>query len=294
MTSASVSFMISHHPDCAVLCVEGAESPSFLQDILTSQIEQLETGLARPACLLTPQGRVLFDMMVLRTTPTSFLLITEQQQAEALKKRLSLYKLRRDVSLSVEAGWQCGHMMSDIATDASELPQEVITATDERHPGLGRLAVWKDGAFGPEHLGADDDWQQARIEAGIPQGADDLEPGRALMLEAGLHLIGGVDFDKGCYIGQEVMARTHYRGLVKRRIVPVTAQTGRLQTGKAVSMQDKDIGVVLSCHPSARIALASLRLEAIHNHLSGTSLASDGTEIQVQIPNWMMPLPVQK
>ena len=138
-------------------------------------------------------------------------------------------------------------------------------------------------------------WQALRISLGVPEGAADLTPNRALMLEAGLHLLGAIDFEKGCYVGQEVTARTHYRGLVKRRLLPISF-SGKLTSGQALLRGDTAIGQTgstASLPDRGDIALASLRLDAVQDSLAGIAkLTTDNRQmISLHIPDWMHPLP---
>ncbi len=115
------------------------------------------------------------------------------------------------------------------------------------------------------------------------------------MLEAGLHLLGAIDFEKGCYVGQEVTARTHYRGLVKRRLFPVSS-SGKLKSGQVLQLGDTAIGQTgstASLPDRGDIALASLRLDAVRDSLAGKAkLATDnGQIISLHIPDWMLPIP---
>ncbi|MGB1471048.1 MAG: YgfZ/GcvT domain-containing protein, partial [Candidatus Puniceispirillaceae bacterium] len=139
------------------------------------------------------------------------------------------------------------------------------------------------------------EWQKKRICSGIPEGAADLTPNRTLMLEAGLDKLAAVDFKKGCYIGQEVTARTHYRGLVKRRLFPVSAPKGSLSVGASVGLADKIIGQCGSVASDGQtdFALASLRLNAVQQAGQENSAfqLEDGTPLQLAIPGWMHPLP---
>ncbi|MGC6473131.1 MAG: YgfZ/GcvT domain-containing protein, partial [Candidatus Puniceispirillaceae bacterium] len=141
----------------------------------------------------------------------------------------------------------------------------------------------------------DELWHIQRIGLGIPEGVADLTPNRALMLEAGLQHLAAVDFKKGCYIGQEVTARTHYRGLVKRRLFPITAPNNGPETGAAVMMAEKIVG---QCGSVANddeqfIALASIRLDAVRQVIAQDATLSleDGTPVHLTIPEWMHPLP---
>ena len=131
------------HTDKTVICLQGNNPADFLNDLLTAQIEQLEQGVARAACLLSPQGRILFDMLVLRTAEAVYL-VTETQQAEPLIKRLSLYRLRRAIEITHRPEFQVGHLANFDQPDqieASTLPEKAINAIDERYPYLGWLCL---------------------------------------------------------------------------------------------------------------------------------------------------------
>ena len=287
------------HTDKTVICLQGDNPADFLNDLLTAQIEQLEEGIARAACLLSPQGRILFDMLVLRSADAVYL-VTEAQQAEALIKRLSLYRLRRRIEITHRPEFKIGHLANFGQPDqieASVLPEKTVSAIDERHPHLGTLHLinQKDIPYGQ----SDEEWQKWRICSGIPEGAVDLIPNRALMLEAGLDKLAAVDFKKGCYIGQEVTARTYYRGLIKRRLFPVSALKGSLSVGASVGLADKIIGQCGSVASDGQTdyALASLRLDAVQQAEKQNSQENnafqleDGTPLQLAIPDWMHPLP---
>ena len=130
------------HTDKTVICLQGDNPADFLNDLLTAQIEQLEQGIARASCLLSPQGRILFDMLVLRTAEAVYL-VTETQQVEPLIKRLGLYRLRRAIEITHRPEFQVGHLANFGQPDqieASVLSEKAISAIDERHPISG-LAV---------------------------------------------------------------------------------------------------------------------------------------------------------
>ena len=287
------------HPDKTVLRLTGDNPENFLNDLLTAQIETLEEGLARAACLLSPQGRILFDMLVVRQGNLLYL-ITEKQQADALIKRLTLYRMRRAVDITLLAEITVCHLLDGAnpqQTMPHTLPYSAILARDERHAGLGLLCLIPETDL-PDAQ-PDELWHIQRIGLGIPEGVADLTPNRALMLEAGLQHLAAVDFKKGCYIGQEVTARTHYRGLVKRRLFPITAPNNGPnngpETGAAVMMAEKIVG---QCGSVANddeqfIALASIRLDAVRQVIAQDATLSleDGTPVHLTIPEWMYPLP---
>ncbi len=283
---------LSVHPDKQIISLTGEDVRNFLNDILTAQINSLASDTARAACLLSPQGRILFDMMVIATADTVYL-VTEAEQATPLAKRLMMYRLRRKIEITLRSDLLAGHNWGAGQADFS-LPINCIRAHDERHEALGSIFLFSKADGLPDQAKIKG-WQALRISHGIPEGAADLTPNRALMLEAGLHLLGAIDFEKGCYIGQEVTARTHYRGLVKRRLLPISASS-KLISGQALQRGDKAIGQIGStaCLPDGGvIALASLRLDAVQDSLAGTAdLTTDnGQAISLHIPDWMHPLP---
>ena len=284
--------VLATRPDLTAIRLSGDEVRDFLNDILTAQIKTLDEATARPACLLTPQGRILFDMMVMVKTETVYL-ITQAEQAGPLAKRLMMYRLRRKIDISKPAEMQVGNLWGDGQAGVS-VPEGGIAGNDGRHADLGRLVLFADTDGLPEPTNAND-WQAMRISLGIPEGTTDLTPNRALMLEAGLHLLDAVDFDKGCYVGQEVTARTHYRGLVKRRLLPV-ASVAPLSPGQAIHRGELAIGQTGSTAqlPDGRsVALASLRLDAVQAALAGDAelRAEEGQPLSIHIPDWMPPLP---
>ena len=284
--------VLSVHPNKHIISLTGEDVRDFLNDILTAQINTLASDTARAACLLSPQGRILFDMMVMATADTVFL-VTETEQAAPLAKRLTMYRLRRKIEITVNSNLCAGHIWGENHANFS-VPNSFISAYDERHKALGKLVLFSKTVGLPEQEEAKY-WQALRISLGVPEGATDLTPNRALMLEAGLHLLGAIDFEKGCYVGQEVTARTYYRGLVKRRLLPISFY-GKLISGQALQRGDKTIGQTgstASLPDRGDIALASLRLDAVQASLAGIAeLTTDkGQIISLHIPDWMHPLP---
>ncbi len=284
--------VLSVHPNKHIISLTGEDVRDFLNDILTAQINTLASDTARAACLLSPQGRILFDMMVMATADTVFL-VTETEQAAPLAKRLTMYRLRRKIEITVNSNLCAGHIWGENHANFS-VPNSFISAYDERHKALGKLVLFSKTVGLPEQEEAKY-WQALRISLGVPEGATDLTPNRALMLEAGLHLLGAIDFEKGCYVGQEVTARTYYRGLVKRRLLPISFY-GKLISGQALQRGDKTIGQTgstASLPDRGDIALASLRLDAVQDSLAGIAeiTTDNGQIISLHIPDWMHPLP---
>ena len=288
--------------------VSGADATDFLQSLITANVETLPGDTARASALLTPQGRVLVDFLVSRTDD-GFMIECDAEQAEELFTRLRRYRLRRPVDLAHETGLSVWILWE--TTTPPDNPPATLPATlpvgalrDSRHPDLGwRLLAPADATANAQGSDTEpaslDMWHAVRIAAAVPQGPVDLIPERALMLEAGLDRLGAVDFEKGCYVGQEVTARTHYRGLVKRRLAPFILADTAATPGAAITDDGKSLGTVLSTASTGTgnagtgsICLAAMKLSDLHRLQAGdASVQIDGAPAMLSLPDWMVPLP---
>ena len=291
MTPTSDEALICH-PDTGFISVAGDDACAFLQSIITANVETLAVGGCRPSALLTPQGRVLIDMMVYRPAETRFLLRSDAARRDDLFTRLRRYRLRRAIDLAVEPDIRLVLRLGGAITD---MPV-IMACADPRSAKLGTHCL-VEASHLPAQTGAIDLWHARRIAAGVPEGPVDLTPERALMLEAGLDKLGAVDFEKGCYVGQEVTARTHYRGLVKRRLVPLSIAAPPPATEADIVWNDKTIGTSKSAASAGgdmAICLALLKLSDLHAILedeAGGSLTVNGQTAALALPDWMLPLP---
>jgi len=192
--------------DRALVRVGGPEARAFLQGLLTQGILDLTVGAPRYAGLLTPQGKALFDLM-LWADPAGgedVLIDCEAARAEVLVRRLSLYRLRRPVTIGLEEA---------LAVHWSATPVDGA-ASDPRLAALG----WR-WLAAPEPGDASDLFRAHRLAQGVPEGAAELGEDKTLWLECNAQELNGVDYAKGCYVGQENTARMHYRNKVNRRLV---------------------------------------------------------------------------
>lgn len=192
--------------DRSLIRVGGIEARAFLQGLLTQDVLTLAIGEPRYAGLLSPQGKALFDM-ILWADPAGgedVLIDAEASRAELLIKRLSLYRLRRPVTLAIEDGLAV-HWSPDAGAPGSP---------DPRLAALGHrwLAPADDGDASGLYL-------HTRVQLGVPEGAAELGEDKTLWLECNAEELNGVNYSKGCYIGQENTARMHYRNKVNRRLV---------------------------------------------------------------------------
>ena len=304
------------HPDTGFISVVGDEACAFLQSIITANVETLPIGACRPAALLTPQGRVLIDMMVYRPAVDQFFIRSDMARRDNLFTRLRRYRLRRSIDLAVEPDIRLVLLLGNQAAETMAIPM-IMSCSDPRSLELGSHCL-VEARHLPAQMGAIDRWHANRIAAGVPEGSDDLTPERALMLEAGLDRLGAVDFEKGCYVGQEVTARTHYRGLVKRRLVPLTVAGDPPAIDSDITWQDTVIGKsktaaaltvpITGAHgqtDAKSICLALLKLNDLHkildtltdedgpttSGLTTNGLMINGHAAALALADWMQPLP---
>ncbi len=285
-------------PHRGLIAVAGANRFSFLQGLVSNDIRKVESGGVVWAALLTPQGKFLHDFFVFPLKGAVFL-ECEQVRRDDLLARLSRYKLRAKVELSVAETLVPGAAWGDGAGAALSLADspDALLARDEgmvyRDPRLADAGVrWalpkrtaetvlKTAGLEPSTPEAFDDH---RLALGLPDGSRDMETEKALLLESGFEELHGVDFQKGCYMGQELTARTHYRALIKKRLMPVTIEGPVPPPGTQLKVDGADAGEMKSAHGNRGLAL--VRLAAWRKSGDGV-LDADGTKIKPDVPAWM-------
>ena len=264
---------LAHLPARGVVEVAGADRVAFLQGLVSNDVEQAAPGRAVWAALLTPQGKWLADFFIL-SDGGRLLLDCERAQAAVLMQKLARFRLRAKIDLAdrsaeffVHAAWN----------GTPELPPEPIAAADPRLPEAG----WRILAPAPLPGNATEaDWDVHRLALGLPDGSRDLEADKTVLLEAGFDELGGISWSKGCYLGQELTARTKYRGLVKRRLVPVDVAGDLPAPGTPVAAEGREAGTMRSGRGARGLAL--LRIDA----LAGP-LACGGAKLILRPPAWM-------
>jgi folate-binding protein YgfZ len=255
-------------PDRAVLAVSGEDRVAFLQGLVSNDVAEANPGRAVWAALLTPQGKWLADFFIL-SDGERLLLECERAQLPMVQQRLSRYRLRSRVALS-DAGLNV-YVAWDGDSDLTE-----ISAPDPRLAEAG----WRILSGTPIPTNAtSDDWDLHRLSLGLPDGSRDMEPEKSVLLEAGFDELNGVSWTKGCYMGQELTARTKYRGLVKRRLVPVQIEGAVPPPGSPITRDGREVGTMRSANGQHGMAL--LRLEA----LEGTLISGEASMTAV-VPRW--------
>ena len=271
-------FAIMH--DRGVLRLTGPDARPFLQGLISNDIDLLAEGRPLYAALLTPQGRCLFDF-ILYLQGEAILLEGERDRLPSLSQRLSMYRLRAKVAIE-----DLGHELAVLAafgpgSEGLAGTAEAVAAVDPRRAELGVRVLLPPAAVAgfvadhglqPAPLEA---YDRLRIALGVPDGSRDLVPERALLLESGFEELHGVSFTKGCFVGQELTARTKHRGLVKKRLLPVRLAGPLPAPGTPVTRNGRDAGEMRS--GVAGLALALLRLDQLRD--SAAPLLAGETEL---------------
>lgn len=259
----------------------------FLQGVLTCNLEPLKAADASLGALLSPQGKIICDFLIVRDDEDGFLIDMNRALCRDLVHRLKLYRLRAKIEiedlsdrLAVFAFWGDELTLDDGLVFADPRPGALGWRAILPLAEAGNL-VAKAGA----HLVEADDYHGRRITAGIPEGGKDFALGDTFPHEANFDQLGGVDFAKGCYIGQEVVSRMHHRANVKKRIVPIVFDGPRPMSGVEVIAGEKTLGYTGSAVPQHGLAL--LRLDQVGDALAeGKTITAGGIEVRLTKPDW--------
>jgi tRNA-modifying protein YgfZ len=211
-----------------VVRVSGEDAEKFLQGLITNDVERLQSEVAIHAGLLSPQAKILFAFFVVKLAPGSFLLETSGSMAAGLAQRLGMYKLRSKVAIEdLSLAYTATAFWNGSSVHVTLRPP-TIAYRDARHADLGvrALAPADSGIpVGDWIVGSQDGYHAHRIRLGVPEAEHDYTLADTFPHEANFDLLDGISFDKGCYVGQEVVSRMHHKMVVRKRIVLVTAET---------------------------------------------------------------------
>ncbi len=261
-----------HLPERSLITIKGPDAQSFLQGLVTADLGRLEIGKASYGALLAPQGKILFDFFVIREEADRYLLDCHRSQHDALEKRLQFYKLRARI---------------DIATDYVRAVHAVL---DDHAPGAvrdPRPADMGDRLYSRQApaAAAADEYHRRRIALGFAEGGADYPSGEFFPHEANLDQIGGLSFEKGCFIGQEVVSRMEHRGTTRSRILPCRTDGELPAMGSNIAGGGRTVGRVLS--GAGHHVLALLRLDRLADSIAdGSMLTSQGITLNPCRPVW--------
>ena len=260
-----------------MLRVGGTDRVAFLQGLVSNDVTLVEPGRAVFAALLTPQGKYLADFFILAAPREPALLLDcAASQADLVAARLNRFRLRAAVQIGrAEPAW---HVHA--AWDAPPaVPTDGVVVPDPRLAAAGWRVLARHTLDGAEDAAA---YDRHRLLLGLPDGALDLEPERSLLLEAGFDALHGVSWTKGCYLGQELTARTRYRGLIKRRVVKIIADGDLPPPGTPILADGREVGVLH--HGQDKVAMATLRLDAL-----ALPLWAENVALRAAPPEWAQP-----
>jgi folate-binding protein YgfZ len=289
-----------------VIEISGSNSVKFLNNILTADLSNLKQNEILFSTLLTPQGRILFDVLIsIKKTDinNSILLECHIDQLDSLLTKLNLYNLRKEVTI-VNTEYKV------IVTDSNE--KNIDKIMDHRFIGFAVSRIYymklpNEGIFDVEKT-SDLTWYDLyRYKCCVPEGPNEIMSGISLPLELNLDLLNAISFEKGCFIGQEVNARIKWRGLIKNKYVPIQSININQSIKKIdvkdeqnIYFEDKAIGKMIVIRYSKKTAgyhgMANIKLSYLYEFEKNKSLACDFKNIKLKInfPKYLLPLPQKR
>ena len=284
-----------------VLGVGGPDARIFLQGLISNDVTKATADRVIYASLLTPQGRYLHDFFVVELGD-GLALETESGRIGELARRLQGYVLRSDVAIA-DLSDQYGvfSLPGTLAPERLGLAPALgaarefaggVAFADPRLARLGARAIVpaESGRSAIEAAGFAaapvETYDRLRLDLGIPEGSVDLQVGKALLLESGFNELHGIDWQKGCFVGQELTARLNYRGLVRKRLVPVAIEGPAPAPESPILFDDVEAGVMRSSR--GKIGLALLRLEAMKKAVeNGRTMTAGEAQLTPLLPDWI-------
>ncbi len=293
--------------DRTILSVSGPDAEHFLQNILTLDLDKLGRGEARPGALLSPQGKILFDFLISRDGEDGFRLECRKDIAADFLRRLTLYRLRAKVELSIEdqavVGVSWGSDSDASQTDSTRLADARFgqgavcriygTALPPplTPPRKGEGDAGPGAPESPSPLrggvrgGGNAEWHALRIAQGIAESGSDYALGEAFPHDVLLDQTGGVGFQKGCYVGQEVVSRMQHRGTARRRVLIASGESALPAPGAEIVAGGKALGTLGSV--AGEQGLAIVRIDRVKDALdAGQPIMAGDVAINLAIPGW--------
>ena len=283
----------------ALIALSGEDRAAFLQGLVTADVLRADGRHALYGAFLTPQGKYLHEFF-LAAVDGNLLLETEREDRDDFLARLKKFRLRSRVALAADDDWQVFALFGGHAAAALGLAAEAgvaqawgggLVLCDPRLAAAG-LRAWLPPA-GRASLAAAgfalvpfESWDRHRIALGLPDGSRDLVPDKTILLEAGFDELGGVDWQKGCFLGQEVTARSKYRGQIKKRLMPVVIDGVPPPPGAKLHFGGSEVGEMRS--QAGGLGLAVIRLDCLARLAqSGDSLTAGGASLTPIRPDWV-------
>ena len=268
-------------PGRKLLRISGEDAPRFLHGLVTCDVEHLKPGEIAFGALLSPQGKILFDFFIVRSV-NGFILDTDASMADDLARRLTFYKLRAKVDIAPMD--ERAHVFAIWGGDAPDaIVADGVVAFDPRLKDMGARAYVRRAPPDTKEVPLSD-WHRHRIELGMPEGGLDFVFGDAFPHEALMDQFKGVDFAKGCYVGQEVVSRMQHRGTARKRLIKATSDATLPESGTEILVGGTACGTLASTYALA--GLAMVRLDRAADHATGTPAYAGTVEVRLTIPAW--------
>lgn len=266
---------IENLEDRRVLAVKGADASTLLQGLVTANIEKITENTVVPCALLTPQGKIAFDFLIGKLGDDGYFFDMRTALVDDFQKRMTLYKLRADVQISTLEDWQ-PHAIWNETVEASGLFVDVrFKDTDNVHRSYQTI----DGEFDKGNF------IDIRIANCVAESDSDFQTSDVFPHDVYLDLNGGIDFKKGCYVGQEVVSRMQHRSSARKRIALIQSENAPLTSDQELTANGKSIGKLGSV--SKNLGLAILRVDRYFGAISENQTVYAGeTEVNVSFPQW--------
>lgn len=283
-----------------LLKISGEDSIDFLQGLVTNDVSKLNSSCAMYAAILSPQGKYLYDFFMVYLNG-DIVIDCEAGRIDDLKRKLNIYKLRSEVQLTdISQNFVVSAFIGNNVAEALQLNSLEglakpflggVVFIDPRIVSVGGRAII------PRHnaeeqllesgfpMGNPEEYDALRLKLGLPDGSRDMIIDKAILLENGFQELNGIDWEKGCYMGQELTARTHYRGLIKKRLMPVQIKGPLPEPGTSVMFGNQNVGEMRS--GNAEWGLALIRLKHFKEiSESGEVLSANETTLRPFKPEW--------
>ncbi|WP_373237090.1 CAF17-like 4Fe-4S cluster assembly/insertion protein YgfZ [Cohaesibacter celericrescens] len=263
---------ILHLAHRALVRLSGSEAESLLQRLITTDLDDVSVGDAGYGALLTPQGKILMDFLVTRQSD-GFLFDLDQDQLEAFVKKMTLYRMRSDVTIEP--------MPDSVGVSLKAIKGAI---RDPRATQLG-WRIYGDRKGWQSSDALKNDYLERYIEAVVPQSGVDFTPGDVFPHDINFDFLGGLDFEKGCYVGQEVVSRMQHRGTARRRLVRITSEQALPATGTPITADGKVVGALGTV--AGNKALAQVRIDRVSEaNGAGTPLQVEEIQPTVEVPDY--------
>jgi tRNA-modifying protein YgfZ len=274
-------------PGRSVFRISGSDAREWLQGLITNDVEKIDETTGIFTALLSPQGKILFDFFVYGLNG-DYLVDCEGTQEAAVVKRLSLYKMRSDVTLTSEPD-------IGVVSSCTALEDREGVVLQVRDPRLEKLGVRILGnakaievAFKSQNIPIQDEtaYRDYLLKLGVPNTSADLPDGKAYPLECNFEELNGVSFTKGCFIGQEVVARMKHKAVLKKRVLPFSTKMGPAPRGSIIQTGTTKVGEILASSGNQGLAMVRLK-EWQEARASDLPLEANDVELDVRIPDWI-------